>query len=76
MEEVRYAKVTDERVALTTTTTVEVDRDELEARKAFWTDELVRLDTDYANQKAAAQKALAEVEAALASIAPVVAVKR
>lgn len=76
MEEVTYAKVTDERVALTTTTTVEVDRDELEARKAFWMDELARLDTDYANQKAAAEKALAEVEAALASIAPVVAVKR
>lgn len=76
MEEVRYAKVAEGRVALTTTTTVEVDREELEARKAFYTDELARLDTDYANQKAAAEKALTEVEAALASLAPVVAVKR
>ena len=69
---IEYAKVSDEKVALTTTTTVEIDRTELEARRAFWTDELKRLDTDYANQKAAAEKAMAEVTAALKSIEPVV----
>lgn len=72
---IEYVKVTDEKVALTTTSTVEIDRTELEARRAFWTDEIVRLDTDYANQRAAAVKALAEVEAALKSITPVETVK-
>lgn len=56
-------KIAEDTVAFTTT--VEISRDELEQRLAFWTEELERIEETYVAQKAAAEKALSEVKAAL-----------
>jgi len=68
-ESITYEKVAANTVRLVSTTTSDIDRSELEARLAFFRDEQARIEEDYANRKAANDKALAKVAAALKSIA-------
>jgi len=68
-ESITYEKVAADMVRFVSTTTSDIDRAELEARLAFFRDEQARIEEDYANRKAANDKALAKVTAALKSIA-------
>ena len=67
-DSIAYERMAADKVRLVSTTTSDIDRTELESRLAFFRDEATRIEEDYANRKAANDKAIAEIMAALKSL--------